>query len=98
MAACREQTGISCAVVFRLHGEVEVVGHQTNREHGHGDLDAGVGNGLEEGKIIAGLVKDVPQEKPIEDEIRRDDGSMVKRRVVAGKQNRIDGEAICQYN
>ena len=59
MAACREQTGISCAVVFGPHGEVEVVGHQTNREHGHGDLDAGVGNGLEEGKIIAGLVKDV---------------------------------------
>ena len=47
------------AVAVRPHRQVEVVGHEAVGQDGHGDLDAGVPDGLEERLVVPVLHEDL---------------------------------------
>ena len=47
------------AILLRQDCQVEVVRHEAEAQDGHGNLDASMGQGLEEGLIVALLVKDL---------------------------------------
>jgi hypothetical protein len=64
------------ALLLGQDHQVEVVGHQAKAQHRQGNLDAGVGQGLEEGVVVPLLVEDLaaavaPVEDVVTDAARR---------------------------
>jgi len=62
LGMCREKPShptAKVAVPMRTQDQVEVVGHQTRAEDVHGEAPSSVGDGLDKGVRVGGLMEDV---------------------------------------